>query len=211
MLSSRFEGCAGVLNCPLEILNFRLTFDGELHSGQRASSKLPEIWTIRRKLHPQLEQLWKTHPALNEAPFEAGLASTQKKLKEPVVVKGYEFRPLVRKSLRLVCALDILFMRQEEPGALVLQGGDLDNRIKTLFDGLRIPRKDEFVEGLEPTDQERPLFCLLEEDALITEYKITSDRLLQGQSGSVHDVHLVIQVKTMVTKITWANAGLLAD
>ena len=53
------------------------------------------------------------------------------------------YRPLVRKKLGLACALDILFLRQEEPGQLVLQSGDIDGRIKTLFDALRIPSKQE--------------------------------------------------------------------
>jgi hypothetical protein len=193
-------------------MRFRLTFDGDLHSSQRAENRLPGIWNIRRALHPQLAQLWDTHPTLNEAPLGPALRSTQDALKEPITVNGFDFRPLVRKSLSLVCRLDILFMRQEEPGSIVLQGGDLDNRIKSLFDALRIPKKEEFVMDCGPTGQEQPFFCLLEDDALITDYRIRSDRLLHGgDTQSVHAVHLVIQARTLVTKLTWANAGFLGD
>jgi hypothetical protein len=47
------------------------------------------------------------------------------------------YLPLIRKSLNLACAVDILFLRHEDPGSLILQGGDIDGRIKTLFDASR--------------------------------------------------------------------------
>ena len=56
------------------------------------------------------------------------------------------FKPLVRRSLSLACALDILFLRHEERYNLMRQGGDLDGRIKTLFDALKMPDpKNEYV------------------------------------------------------------------
>jgi hypothetical protein len=54
-----------------------------------------------------------------------------------------KYIPLIRKSLHLACALDIQFLRHEEPGLLVLQGGDLDGRLKTLFDAMRMPSARE--------------------------------------------------------------------
>lgn len=50
---------------------------------------------------------------------------------------GQPFIPLVTEELGLRCKLDILFLRPENPGSLFVRG-DLDNRLKTLFDGLRI-------------------------------------------------------------------------
>lgn len=44
------------------------------------------------------------------------------------------FIPLVRNSLCLACDLDILFLRHDDDLRILQKGGDLDNRIKTLFD-----------------------------------------------------------------------------
>ena len=45
----------------------------------------------------------------------------------------------VRKSLDLGCSLKVNFLRNESVGSLITQADDLDNRIKTLFDALRMP------------------------------------------------------------------------
>jgi len=48
--------------------------------------------------------------------------------------------PLVRNSLGLVCGIRVLFLRREPPGR-VYQGGDIDGRLKTLFDALAVLRR----------------------------------------------------------------------
>ena len=79
--------------------------------------------------------------------------------------------------MSLSCALDIIFLRPEDPGSLVLQGGDLDGRMKTLFDALRIPSKqEEDASGITPADN--PLQVLLESDTLISDLSIKTRRLL---------------------------------
>ena len=83
--------------------------------------------------------------------------------------------PLVRKSLDLNCSLDILFLRQEDPGQLVLQGGDVDNRLKTLFDALAAPKLEN--ERAYPQKQ-KVTYSLLETDALISGFNVSTDRLL---------------------------------
>jgi len=76
---------------------------------------------------------------------------------------------------------------------LVSSGGDIDNRIKVLFDGLRVPKYDSELKNLAPEEGENPLFCLLEDDdSLITSIKITTDRLLTpiADEEAIHDVAL---------------------
>lgn len=53
------------------------------------------------------------------------------------------------------------------------------------------------VGGYEPSQNENPFFCLLEDDALISSLNITTDRLLlpREEGESINDVHLVINVK----------------
>ncbi len=95
------------------------------------------------------------------------------------------------------CRLDILFLRRDAPGNLIKSGGDLDNRLKVLFDGLKMPGSAEELGGVQPGADEDPFFCLTEDDALITEVTIKTDRLLKPQGAAhVHDVVLVIHVKT---------------
>lgn len=74
---------------------------------------------------------------------------------------GFRFAPLINKYYGWVCDLDILFLRREEAGAIV-NGGDIDNRLKVLFDGLRIPENMEEVKDEKPDADEDPFYCLLE-------------------------------------------------
>jgi hypothetical protein len=63
-------------------------------------------------------------------------------LYESIQKHGAWFRPLVRESYALHCGLKIRFLRHEPPGK-IYQGGDLDNRIKTLVDALTMPQHIE--------------------------------------------------------------------
>jgi len=62
---------------------------------------------------------------------------------------GYRFVPFVSKEYALACSLDILFLRRDDPGNLIKSGGDIDNRLKVLFDGLRMPQECGEIEGFE--------------------------------------------------------------
>jgi hypothetical protein len=99
-------------------------------------------------------------------------------------------------------------MRKEEPGSLILQGGDIDNRLKTLFDGLRVPSEAE-VKAAKPEMQ--PFYCLLEQDSLITGVKVRTDRLLTAPGGDAHEVHLIIEVTVRVLRMSWENLGFLGE
>lgn len=117
--------------------------------------------------------------------------------------------PLVRKSLYLACALDILFLRHEDPGSLVLQGGDLDNRIKTLFDALRMPSETEERAGGTPTAN--PTYCLLESDTLISDLSVKTGRLLGARATKVNHVRLTIEVTVKVLRVMIENQCLIGD
>jgi hypothetical protein len=114
--------------------------------------------------------------------------------------------PLIRKSLDLNCELNVLFLRKEDPGALVLQGGDIDNRIKLLFDALKIPDTDEA--RAYPQAQELT-YCLMESDALVFRFDVDSDRLLFPKIEKVDEVFLVIEVIVRVLRVAEWNMALL--
>ena len=170
-------------------MEFRLVYDGPL-DPQTSVGRTKEKHEIRRALHPQLKEVWQQFPFLKR--------NIDYFTEHAYVRDGFKFIPLVTESHARYCALDILFLRRDMPGYIIASGGDIDNRIKVLFDGLRITRGSQELQSITPQDGETPFYCLLEDDKLITEVKITTDRLLRppAPTGNIHDVVLVIHVKT---------------
>lgn len=143
-------------------------------------------------------------------PTEKGLDRSRAALLSPTTVSGHNFLPLVRSSLYLTCTLDILFLRKQPPGSVVSHGGDLDNRIKTLFDGLRMPTKDE-VRGAGLIEAD-PFHCLLEDDQLVSSLTVHTDRLLTRPDSPADDVRLIIDVVVSPTRIQIeTNSGFVTD
>ena len=124
---------------------------------------------------------------------------------------GGRFVPLVSKAGGFTCSLDILFLRRDNPGGLISSGGDIDNRIKVLLDGLRMPDSVAECGGSPPTDDENPFFCLLENDDLVTGLSVTTDRLLTAMDSAerVHDVHLIIRVTVQNPSALFAGGRLV--
>ena len=179
-------------------VNFRLIYTGPLPSGSNGNSRKREKQAIRRALHPQLKEV-----------FEFNKLSTDKLLTanymgiEPFYQRGpYRCVPVLNMVEWGEVALDILFLRREAPGRLI-QNADIDNRIKVLFDGLRIPSGPEELDNIQPTDCEDPFYCLLQDDCVITEMNVSTDRLYcpRKPSESMSDVHLVIRVRANCTYV----------
>jgi hypothetical protein len=127
---------------------------------------------------------------------------------QPIERGGRQFLPLIRDTFALNCGLKILFLRKEEPGR-VYQGGDLDNRLKTLFDALSVPNQDQIVaDGGEP---DAPIYCLLEDDRLITKVEIDTHQLLSAADASRHEVHLVVEIDVRVAQSRTYNQTFLGD
>lgn len=122
-------------------------------------------------------------------------------------IQGAKFKPLIRESLNLACAVDILFLRHEEPFALFEQGGDLDNRIKTFFDGLKIPDKNQFESGEHPRGD--PLYVLLQDDLYVSDFSIRTARLLGARTKEKHAVRIVAEVTIKVLRVTDENQCLI--
>lgn len=157
-------------------MEFRLIYEGPLH-GQGAKSS--HKWDIRRALHPQLERLWQARPL---ADLAASLLAPPQPGGTSVLIEkgGLLFAPLVTQRLDLYAELSVLLFRQQPRGTLITDGGDLDNRLKTLLDGLRVPHGS--LEGRKErpaTPDPSPLFCLLEDDALVTKVSVESEQLLR--------------------------------
>lgn len=209
-------------------MKFTLVWQGKLPSSGN-KSKPADVARIRADLSPQLEYLWQTHPALqvlkdcgfinNPASRTVNLVpgatsryiaehfpGSMIDLCEPLSVGGHKFKPLVRKSLDLSCRLDVLFLRQDDPGAIISQGGDLDGRIKVLLDALRMPTNAELtVQGAPAGDT----YCLMEADTLVSGLEVETERLLLPPSTHPHEAQLVVDVTVRVLRVHEANYCLL--
>ncbi|WP_145926757.1 hypothetical protein [Amycolatopsis orientalis] len=180
-------------------MRFTLTYSGRLPASSKANVK----HQIRQNFHPQLKELWRTHPALESRQNLLSLATgVDDKDAGALVAKvaGLQFAALVHPFLRLYAELDILVLRPETPGAIVSHSGDIDNQLKTLFDALRRPVDgSELPVNWKPTPDEQPLHCLLDDDKLITRVNIETDRLLKPDVDP-KDVEVTIRV-TLKTSI----------
>ncbi len=127
----------GRLRQPLiRMLNFTLIYDGALPSSGGPKEKQ----AIRRALHPQLRVWWEAGP-LAAAFKEIDKTVWQVFRFEPLALDpGFAFLPLVTGVLECACELDILLLKPETPGHFIKNDGDIDNRLKILFDALRMPR-----------------------------------------------------------------------
>jgi len=184
-------------------MQFRLTYEGKLQASSRTFQRAGHKHDLRKRFHEQLKRLWKLHPGLKMLGASGVLkysfaeyAPMVSWLAEHYERRGYAFVPLVREASRVYCSLDILMLRPDVPGTLV-RSGDLDNRVKTVVDALRIPSEQELSKCEPPDASELPFFCLLEEDKLISRLAVEADTILDPVPESAHpenDVRLLITV-----------------
>jgi hypothetical protein len=181
-------------------------------SSGGGGSRLREKHLIRKEFHKQLRELWKQHPDLRfQAEQNFIVTMTPNNLVSPPGANirqifptesgqpnaktwvehiadnhqrcGGRFVPLISEDGGFTCSLDILFLRRDNPGNLIASGGDIDNRLKVLLDGLKMPSVIADLGGLPLISDEDPFFCLLEDDSLITGITVTTDRLLVPAGG----------------------------
>jgi hypothetical protein len=198
-------------------VEFRLVYQGPLASG--TEGRLKEKSAIRRCFHEQMAELWTQNAALRRLGVhgsgpDAGVnrllpLANRKRLSASNYI--YNFLPLIGEGHGISCSLDILFLRRESAGGVVKHGGDIDNRIKVLFDALRVPSNEE-LQDVPPAADESPFFCVLEDDKYIDEVKVTTDRLLLPMStpSERSNVLLVIRAKTIIFDVEHAPMWVIA-
>jgi hypothetical protein len=199
-------------------MEFRLTYKGPLNSTQRdPTNSQPDKnaehkHKLRKHFHKQLKRLWAVTPYLSnidsrrlphlrtsEGDYHDIVALSQKYARY-----GFNFVPLVTQAIEVLCELQVLFLRPDKPGDLIW-AGDIDNRIKTLIDALRLPMENERYAERKPDADEAPFFVLLEEDKLVTKLSIETDQLLEFDSKPVNEVMLVITARVRPYKMHMGN------
>ncbi|MDI6765660.1 MAG: hypothetical protein QME52_02395, partial [Bacteroidota bacterium] len=184
-----------------ELMEFRLTYQGPLPSNGTVQVK----HSIRKQLHSQIKELWNYIPLLEHREY---LNFPPKEISVVRRVAGFDFAVLVCQALCLHAEIDITLLRPGPIGGLITRGGDIDNQLKTLFDALRYPKESkELPNGISPSSDEIPFFCLLEDDNLITKIFVSVDRLLMAPN--IKDVFLLAHVKVKATRIIYGNMGLI--
>jgi hypothetical protein len=212
-------------------MELKLIYDGVLKTHPNPS----QIHEIRKQFHPQLKRLWEIHPALaymknkgaipvlldstgpyqtntegmvgNPFNFDRFQMSDMEHFADSFRVCDFRFVPLICDCFGTCCELDLLYLRREATVPLIDQQGDIDNRLKGLFDALRMPSKQECA-TLKAEEGENPFYCLLENDSLITAFKVQADSLLTPSAGTSHstnEVHLVISVKVRLVRANHLN------
>jgi len=196
-------------------MDFVLRYRGPLPSNGGPLDK-HRIWTA---VHPQLETLCGQTPQLQEAQSdtlpEGVLRGSEVKVPRPLkalffVVRlgGFRFVPIIHRPHELACSLDVIFLRREKPGSIV-HGGDLDNRLKTLFDALRMPHDPSELSGVTPRTADERMYCLLQDDSLITRVSVATHQLLEplASGEDAAGVDLVMHVVVQSTYPMWGNLG----
>ena len=179
-------------------MRFTLTYQGPLPPNGKARDKK----VIREYLGPQIEQLWdKEEFRLGESELAPAPTKT---------IHGRRYIPLVGLGTHIEVDLNVLLLRQDNPASLIVSGGDLDNRLKTLFDALQTPASaQECGEDPASGEEERlPVYTMVEDDRLITGLTVRSERWLTTTENS-NEVLVILDVTLRVTKVTWGNMPLL--
>jgi hypothetical protein len=192
-------------------MDFRLTYEGILKGASRHNQRPAHKHDIRRIFHRQLKRLFEIHPAFEslKQPHPDGGGDLKY---ERVIMEnenfGFRFFPLATRALSLRCTVRILFLRPDMPGA-VIASGDIDNRIKTIFDALRLPHSGAELGGHVPQDGEDPFYCLLEDDSLIDRAEIETDTLLEPVSTQPNrnDARIVLTITLRPIRVTFENIG----
>ena len=174
-------------------MEFYLKYDGPLKSSAGPKDK----HDIREYLYPQLKNLWDIEP-LNRRKDFLKHGNKLSVLKE---IDGIVFAPLICKALEFICQLDLTILWPETQGVISKHGGDIDNRLKTLFDALQCPDDNQIRLVKETFVDKQPFFCLLEDDKLITSVNIRTHTLLCPENKTDVSVLIHVMVKAVDIKV----------
>jgi hypothetical protein len=187
-------------------MEFYLTYAGALYSTGNldvnrtlSPKKTTHIHDIRKVFHKQLKQLWRINPILKEIKDESSFGVLNR--------DGFVWKCLANQNNKLLCALDLLFLRPGDPGQIRI---DIDNRLKTIFDALRAANGSDELRKEDkslhiPSQDENPFCVLLEEDSLITDLRVSTGTLLEQFT----DVPFENSIRVFIKVRLYPNSSML--
>ena len=187
-------------------MEIRLAYDGLIPAEQpsNADKRSDLKQEIRRVFSDQLRKRWRDSPKLAQWKSKGFVSAARidgRYVVPPqdhpeyfpffrVPICGFQMVPLVSWHNNLGCELDVVFTG--EGRSAILPHGDLDNRLKTLFDALRMPINAKEVPGNMHGDGKQELYCLLEDDSLIRKFSVLA--VEDPGSPVQHDVRITARV-----------------
>ena len=181
------------------------------------SRKKPDVWELRKAFHPQLKRFWLAHQHLNSVKTHCFLKDSQERghelqlLSEQFAdfftVDSTHFVPLAIQKLHLVCEIDVLLLVSPN-SAHLLARSDIDNRMKTLLDGLRMPQqKSELLNDLSAGSVQDPYYVLVEDDSQVSKLSVEYDTYLAAEQADIANdiVSAIISVRIRPTLVTMTN------
>ncbi|MBR4475159.1 MAG: hypothetical protein IKP05_00555 [Alphaproteobacteria bacterium] len=184
-------------------MKFKLLYFGDILVNPKKRAQ--HISDIRMQFHPQLKKLIEHSPWDKLTQF-----MMPNPTKSPIITRhigGIDWNPIITPSLKLIAELDIQMLHPEIVG---VSRSDIDNRIKTLFDGLRCPQNEHEIGENTPRDI-GPIYTLLDDDHLITKISVNTSHLLDtslfsGDFPKTPDsVFMMIDVNVRVAEGTLEN------
>jgi len=172
------------------MIEFTLTYRGTLRPNGDPQHK----HDLRRQFHTQLKRLWEVRPKL--APGEMSRIIPDVRRPEfHIPVRDFSFLPVISEAGFNVAEVDVELLQSECAGSIITMTGDIDNRLKTLFDAFKIPfRPGELPTEAKPCEEEFPFFCVLQDDHLITRVSVQTRRRLDVDRES-NEVILIVHVR----------------
>lgn len=194
-------------------MQLRLTYQGLLLGANGKTTRAAHKHDIRVALHRQLRRHWEIHPYLSKVALQDADNPCLHHMILPFMEKkysrfGWRFVPLVTEFFKVRCSIQILLLRPDLPGSII-RSGDVDNRLKTLFDALRLPQSVAELGGADvPATDDQPMYCLVEDDRLIDHVSVETDVLLEPVSTinpSENDVRVILTVNLRPYVMTTSN------
>lgn len=184
-------------------MKFKLLYYGDILTNPKKRAQ--HIADIRMQFHPQLKKLVTLQPWNNLTKFMMPDAK-----KSPVITRhigGIDWNPVISPTLKMIAELDILLMHPEIIG---VPHSDIDNRVKTILDGLRCPQNEHEI-GQNTPNNIGPIYTLLDDDHLVTKLTVNTSHLLSPHMFSTKPtkttdpVFMLIDVNVRVTEGTLEN------
>jgi hypothetical protein len=120
-------------------------------------------------------------------------------INKPIVINGHKFYPLARVVFKLKCEIKVDLHVNHEIASVITNVADLDNRLKTLFDALRMPKEPHEIKDHMPNIDE--FCCLLENDIIISALQIETFRNTAVPTGASLDhvrLNMVVTLDPMM-------------
>ena len=184
-------------------MKFKLLYFGDILINPKKRAQ--HISDIRMQFHPQLKKLIQHQPWSNLTQY-----MVPNPVKSPVSTRhvgGIDWNPIITPNLKLLAELDILMLHPEIVGEA---RSDIDNRIKTLLDGLRCPQNEHEIGQNTPRDG-GPIYTLLDDDHLVTKISVNTSHLLdtsmfdQNVPHGPDTIFMMIDVNVRVAEGTLEN------